>query len=1424
MKHGVQPSASRLFRPQTVCGVFLIAIFAYLVATPPSALMMATFTVNSPVDSVDALPGNGVCADALGRCTLRAAIMEANALPGADIISVPAGIYTLTLPAGVTPLPTYDRERLLSTGANQSGGDLDILAGNLTIVGASASTTIIQAGATTATGIDRIFDVNNAKGGPGIGIDVTLQNLTLRNGNSPTETPPTPGIQHAGGAIQFDGFDVTSGLPKGKLTITNCVISSNQASGTGGAIKVSFGSLDIAGTTISSNTSLNASGGAIMFDAGAASANQTLSITNSTISGNSAPNGTFGSGGGVFATGNASFTFQGNTLTSNSAGADGGAIAAIGFSAAKAKTITKNRIENNSATRGDGVFSGNSSASVSPLTFTLNVVVGNQTGASDATRAGLYSTTNTGGDLVANNWWGCNEGPNSGSCDRIAGAVGFGSLQWLVLSHVATPNSIPVNSSTTLQADFFTPNSGSAVPASDLIALNGRAISFSNAMQGIITGADTQISGGKANAIFTAGPTGGTGSADATVDFATVTAYITIEQAPNVTVNPSNQTACEGSSVSFTAASSGLPPPTVQWQVSTGGPFTDIPGATSNTLTFTAAASQNGNQYRAVFTNSSGSDTTTAATLTVNTSPAVTTNPSNTTVCDGATATFSAAATGSPAPTVQWQVSSGGPFSDIPGATNTSLSFTANTAQNGNQYRAVFTNTCGSATTTAATLTVSASATTSDPADQTVCEGTAATFSTTAGGSGPFTYAWTVDGSPYGGDTSSISVTASVGNHTVTVTTTGACGSASQSATLTVNASTTTSDPADQTVCEGTAATFSTTATGSNLHYAWTVDGSPYGGDTSSISVTASVGNHTVAVTTTGTCGTASQSATLTVNANTTTSDPADQTVCEGTAATFSTTAGGTGPFTYAWTVDGSPYGGDTSSISVTASVGNHTVAVTTTGTCGTASQSATLTVNASTTTSDPADQTVCEGTAATFSTTATGTNLHYAWTVDGASYGGDTSSISVTASVGSHTVAVTTTGTCGTASESATLTVNAPATTSDPSDQTVCQGATASFSTTAGGTGPFTYAWTVDGSPAGTNSPNLAVDTTSLSVGNHTVTVTTTGACGSASQSATLSVQANTSTTDPPDQTVCQGAMASFSTTASGTGPFHYAWTVDGTSFGGDTSSINVATGSLSVGNHTVTVTTSGTCGSASQSATLTVNANTTTSDPADVAACEGATASFTTNASGTGPFSFVWKKGAVPIVSGGRFTITNTSTSSTLTIGNVQAGDAGSYTVETTGACGMATQSANLSVDSSPPVIILNGNNITLWPPNHQYRTINATDLVSGVTDSCESLSTSSVTIASVTSDEVEDAPSGGDGNTLNDIVISCDRHSVKLRQERDGNLNGRVYTIVFTVTDSQGHVGTATAKVSVPVNQNGAAAVDSGPHYAVATATCP
>jgi len=197
--------------------------------------------------------------------------------------------------------------------------------------------------------------------------------------------------------------------------------------------------------------------------------------------------------------------------------------------------------------------------------------------------------------------------------------------------------------------------------------------------------------------------------------------------------------------------------------------------------------------------------------------------------------------------------------------------------------------------------------------------------------------------------------------------------------------------------------------------------------------------------------------------------------------------------------------------------------------------------------------------------------------------------------------------------------------------------------------------------------------------------------------ETATLTVQENTATTDPADVTVCQGATANFATTASGAGPFSYAWTLDGSPFNGNSPNISVPTGSLSAGNHTVSVTTTGSCDSASQSATLTVQAATATSDPPDQTVCVGATVNFTTNASGTGPFSFVWKKGVVVLASGGRISITNGPSSSTLTITNVQSSDAGTYTVETMGACNTATQSANLAIDSTPPTITCPSNIVT-------------------------------------------------------------------------------------------------------------------------------
>jgi hypothetical protein len=97
----------------------------------------------------------------------------------------------------------------------------------------------------------------------------------------------------------------------------------------------------------------------------------------------------------------------------------------------------------------------------------------------------------------------------------------------------------------------------------------------------------------------------------------TTTLTVAAPAAPLVTLNPSDFTALDGTLATFTAAASGLPAPTVQWQVSTDGgqTFTNITGATSPTLTVVAYEGMNGYHYRAVFSNPYGTATTTDGVL-----------------------------------------------------------------------------------------------------------------------------------------------------------------------------------------------------------------------------------------------------------------------------------------------------------------------------------------------------------------------------------------------------------------------------------------------------------------------------------------------------------------------------------------------------------------------------------------------------------------------------------------------------------------------------------------------------------------------------------------------------------------------------------------------------------------------------------------
>jgi hypothetical protein len=115
---------------------------------------------------------------------------------------------------------------------------------------------------------------------------------------------------------------------------------------------------------------------------------------------------------------------------------------------------------------------------------------------------------------------------------------------------------------------------------------------------------------------------------------------------------------------------------------------------------------------------------------------------------------------------------------------------------------------------------------------------------------------------------------------------------------------------------------------------------------------------------------------------------------------------------------------------------------------------------------------------------------------------------------------------------------------------------------------------------------------------------------------------------------------------------------------------------------------------------------------------------------------------------------------------------------------------------VDTTPPVIVSKRDHIVLWPPNHEYRTITADDVIATASDVCDGRP--AVTVVAVTSDE----PSNGG----NDAVIVCPS-TVLLRAERDGRRNGRVYTITYAATDASGNQSLAVSHVAVPHDRRGA-----------------
>ena len=76
---------------------FVLVLAAAFALMSAGSALAVTFTVNSTEDFSEAQLGDGDCLAANDGCTLRAAVEEANAYPGNDVINVPAGTYVLTI-------------------------------------------------------------------------------------------------------------------------------------------------------------------------------------------------------------------------------------------------------------------------------------------------------------------------------------------------------------------------------------------------------------------------------------------------------------------------------------------------------------------------------------------------------------------------------------------------------------------------------------------------------------------------------------------------------------------------------------------------------------------------------------------------------------------------------------------------------------------------------------------------------------------------------------------------------------------------------------------------------------------------------------------------------------------------------------------------------------------------------------------------------------------------------------------------------------------------------------------------------------------------------------------------------------------------------------------------------------------------------
>jgi hypothetical protein len=374
----------------------------------------------------------------------------------------------------------------------------------------------------------------------------------------------------------------------------------------------------------------------------------------------------------------------------------------------------------------------------------------------------------------------------------------------------------PSATSSAITTTVNTATSITSQPSATSACASGAAnFTVTGAGQGTLTyqwkknGANVTGNGTSTSATLTLSGVGAGDVADYTVDVigacgtvSSNTAAFTLKTPTSISVDPSAVTTCTNTNANFSVTAAGQGTLSYQWTFG-GSP---INTATNSSYTATGVTSANAGSYRVIVTGECGALTSNAAALTVQPATVISSQPSASTICQNNTANFAVSATGQGTLTYQWKRDGVNV-----GTNSSSLSVSNAQSANAGSYTVEITGGCGTTTSNAAVLTVNpATSITTQPVGTAGCEGQNTTFTVVAAGTGSLSYQWKYGATNVGTNSASYNIpsttTANDGNYSVVVT--GGCGNATSStvalnvyASPTTNATISTADITDATLC-----------------------------------------------------------------------------------------------------------------------------------------------------------------------------------------------------------------------------------------------------------------------------------------------------------------------------------------------------------------------------------------------------------------------------------------------------------------------------------------------------------------------------------------------------------------------------------------------------------------------------------------------